>query len=151
MRTYWCELAATTIEDAISGLGKRERIAPARWPEWVASQWRGASLEGGGEVVPETRRRIGEWLEAQALDAVVWTALPARRPDGDFASPTTEELIEHLQGLEGEARSRAEEYIRRTPEAVRSERRMRFEAFFGWTQSALPPNVATPGVKEVPV
>ena len=153
MQTFWCELTSKTIDEAVSGLGQRERIAPARWSEWVAFARRSPFIEGevesGGYAVPETRREIQRWLEVQSIDAVVWTALPARRPNGDFGWPTTEELVEHLEGLTGEARSRAEEYIRRTPETIRSVRRARFEASFGWMQSALPSNTSTPGVEEV--
>jgi hypothetical protein len=67
------------------------------------------------------------------LDAVVWTALPARTPDGRFERPDRAVLVDHLERLEGTARERAEQYIRRAPERLRTPNRLRFEAVFGWS------------------
>ena len=158
MATWWCPMAVDTIEAAVEGLGRRERIGPARWPEWIGWQTRAGAVitavdgaREGGRAEGPTRATIASWLEAVELDAVVWTALPARTPDERFAWPSTEALVTHLHGLEGEARTRAEEYIRRTPATIDSVRRRHFEAEFGWTLDASPANPATPGREKEPV
>ena len=158
MATWWCPMAVDTIAEAIEGLGRRERIGPARWSEWIGWQIRdGAEIGGeggaraGGLADPSTRATFAEWLVSKDVDAVVWTALPARTPDERFAWPTTEALVAHVRGLEGEARARAEEYIRRAPTTIDSRRRRLFESEFGWTPSDAPPNAPTPGREKEPV
>jgi hypothetical protein len=103
----------------------------------------------GGSASAATRATIAQWLGQQGIDGVVWTALPPRTPEGEMAWPTTEELLAHLQPLEGRARARAEEYVRRAPPTIRSARRRRFEAELGWTPSEEAPNAPTPG-REAP-
>ena len=148
--TWAVGLAVDDLEAAIEALGRRERIGPARWSTWIGAQTAGEPLETRGEASASTRASVAAWLPESGFDAVVWTALPSRRPDGAFAAPTTRALVDHLRGLEGEARARAEEYIRRAPATVATERRARFEAELGWTRSDAPPNPATPGVPEAP-
>ena len=146
--TYWVKLDVTDLAGAVTGLGRRERIAPARWAEWVGAQTRSHPQGDRGEASAETRAEVARWLEGQDLEAVVWTALPKRRPDGAFGRSSLDELVTHLRGLEGDAAARAEEYVRRAPPAIRTAHRRRFEAEFGWTISDAPPNPATPGVPE---
>ena len=75
---------------------------------------------------------IGEWLGRKRFDAVVWTALPSRGPEGEATRPDFERLLRHLKGLDGEARIRAEEYIRRTPRSIGTNHRVKFEEELGW-------------------
>jgi len=151
MSTWWCPLSVDSMAQAVAALGRRERIAPDRWPEWVGRQDRNLrgvgrdSRSEGGLASSLTRGVIARWLDERSVDGVVWTALPARTPQGDHAWPTTHALLAHLRGLAGPDRDRAEEYIRRAPLTIDSERRRRFTAEFGWTPSTVPPNEATPG------
>ena len=85
-----------------------------------------------GDVDLVVREMIAAWLVDQPLDAVVWTALPSRGPDGDLERPHFDRVLSHLKSLEGAARARAEEYIRRTPRLVRTHHRMCFEEILGW-------------------
>ena len=141
--TYWTRLEVPDLDAAIESLGRRERIKPARFGEWIGAEGRdGASR---GEALPETRSTMRAFLADQGLDGVVWTALPSRTPKGEFARPSLDSLVAHLQTLAGEALARAEEYIRRAPEAVVTRNRTRFEEALGWTRSTLPPNPGTPG------
>lgn len=146
--TAWALLDARDPDAAITALGARERIAPERRAGWVGLAFRDDPEAGGGEVDSACREWIAAWLSDQPLDAVVWTALPPRRPDGALEPPRTEELIRHLHDLEGEARARAEEYVRRAPGFVRTARRARFETAFGWTVVDDPPNPSIPGFEE---
>jgi hypothetical protein len=131
--TYAVRLALTTLDDAISGLGIREKIRPERWSDWVGIQTRHDAEQNSGQTPPDIRNGIAAWLATQPLDAVVWTALPLRGPGGDPDPPSTEDLLHHLSKLEGAALVRAEEYIRRAPAATQTPRRARFEKEFGWT------------------
>lgn len=131
-QTYWAPLAVESLDGAIAGLGLRERIAPDRWSDWIGLQSNSMRGANSGRADPVVRERIADWLCDQGLDAIVWTALPSRRPNGDERKPDTEELLTHLKSLSGEARSRAEEYIRRAPGSLRTFNRVRFEEELGW-------------------
>lgn len=148
--TFAVALGVPGLDAAIEALARRERIGPARWSTWIGAQTLGDPAGARGHASGATRAAIASWLPESGFDAVVWTALPSRCPDGRFAAPTTGELVAHLRRLEGEARERAEEYIRRAPTTVRTARRSFFEAELGWTPSAVPPNPPTPGVPEAP-
>ncbi|MEZ4291065.1 MAG: hypothetical protein R3E53_11255 [Myxococcota bacterium] len=138
--TAWAPLAVSHVEAAIEGLGVREKIAPERRADWIGLEVRGEPSRAGGQTEAALRAPIVEWLAARSeLDAVVWTALPARGPDGVSLLPDPDVLLAHLDALEGVARARAEEYVRRAPDFVRTANRTRFEQRFGWTPARRPP------------
>lgn len=128
LRTLWVPLSVSTLEEAVRSLGERERIVPERHSDWV-----GRHELGNPEPASGLFAGVDDWLEERSLDAVVWTALPRRAPDGSDDNPRNDHWVAHLDSLVGEARDRAEEYIRRTPSVVRTPRRAHFEAVFGWT------------------
>lgn len=127
LRTFWAPLEVDGLEAAVDALGRREKIGPNRWVDWVGRH----SL---GDPEPSNGRFSGidGWLAARGLDAVVWTALPSRTPKGTLAVPSLEELLTHLENLSGDALVRAEQYVRRTPRSVRTPHRSRFESQLGW-------------------
>lgn len=130
-RSWWAPLAVDSLAAGVEALAQREGVGPERIGDWIGVEARGGA--GAGLCPESVRAEIADWLAAKPLDAVVWTALPARRPDGRFERPGWSELVEHLEGLEGTARERAEQYIRRAPEPLRTPNRLRFEAIFGWS------------------
>jgi hypothetical protein len=127
LRTLWVPLDVDSLNTAVDALGRREKIEPNRWADWV-----GRHSRRDAEPANAQFSGIDEWLEARSLDALVWTALPSRTPEGVLAVPSFESLRAHLESLSGEARARAEQYVRRTPLSVRTPHRSRFESEFGW-------------------
>ncbi len=117
LRSLWVPLAVDSLEEAIEALGRREKIVPERWVDWV------------GRAPPESATGIpygiDAWLAQHSLDALVWTALPSRGPDGTQSVPKLETLLDYLESLSGETRARAEQYVRRTPRVVRTPHRAR--------------------------
>lgn len=133
VQTFWAPLAVESLAAGVEALALREGVAPDRIGDWIGVETR-TGLEGcAGESPESVRTAIAEWLATSPLDAVVWTALPARTPDGRFERPDWPTLVDHLERLEGTARERAEQYIRRAPERLRTPNRLRFEAVFGWS------------------
>jgi hypothetical protein len=130
--TYWVPLDVQSHAEAVEELGVREKIASAMRSTWIGLQVVDDRSSDAGDVDRGVRETIAAWLVDQPLDAVVWTALPSRGPDGDLERPQFDRLLSHLKSLEGAARARAEEYIRRTPRLVRTHHRMRFEEILGW-------------------
>ena len=68
-----------------------------------------------------------------AFAGLVWTNLPARFNGRDGVAPSEEEVIGYLLALEGEARDRAEAYIRNAPNQVDTAYRKRIVTELGWT------------------
>ena len=141
--TFWTRLEVASLDAGIEALGRRERIKPAKFGEWIGAE--GVDGVSRGTASEATRSVMRAFLRDQGLAGVVWTALPSRTPAGAFARPSLEALLDHLRSLEGEALRRAEEYIRRAPSVVVTRNRARFAAELGWTPLALPPNPGTPG------
>jgi hypothetical protein len=131
IQTYWVRLDVNSVEEAVAGLGVREKIAPEKWSDWIGSLESVDPREIAESTGVGVRRMISDWRVHQGLDAVVWTALPPRTPAGELVRPNCEDLVVHLQLLDGEARRRAEEYIRRAPAAVQTLNRSRFELELG--------------------
>ncbi len=143
--TYCGPLAVADLDEAVEALAERERIVPAERGRFVGALVRGGGRQhasdwidaiegsaGRGETDSELVSAIASWLEPRPLDAVLWTALPSRGPAGEAMRPGLDRLLAHLETLEGEARMRAEEYVRRAPRLVRTPHRARFEAHLGW-------------------
>jgi hypothetical protein len=137
IQTYRVRMDVDDLDAAIRQLSIREKISSERHGDWIGVQTRASSAEDTGVAAPEVRSAIAGWLSNQPYDAVVWTALPARAPDGRFEYPSQDSLVSHLQSLSGPALVRAEEYIRRAPDAVRTPNRKRFEEVFGWSSAAV--------------
>lgn len=142
VRTWWAPLAVDSLDSAVAELARREGVARERIGDWIGVEGRaGPDVPGtarirSGRAPLEIRAAIADWLGQQPLDAVLWTALPARGPDGLFERPAVEALLAHLASLEGAARARAEQYIRRAPAPLRTPNRLRFEAELGWSCEA---------------
>ncbi len=136
VRTFWAPLAVDSLAHAVDELARREGVASERVGDWIGVEARPGFGEGSGQATQAVRGAIAEWLAPRPLDAVLWTALPARTPDGCFARPDWAELIDHLERLDGPPRARAEEYVRRAPSLLRTPNRLRFEAVFGWSPDA---------------
>lgn len=140
--TWWAPLAVDSIEAAVHALARREGVAAERVADWIGLEGRtGAAGDArrSGRTTGTERSVIARWLSARPIDAVVWTALPVRRPDGRYERPTCAELIDHLEGLDGGPRERAEQYVRRAPAPLRTPNRVAFEAHFGWRSDAAGP------------
>lgn len=130
IRTWWVPLDVGSLDEAVMGLGIREKIAPAMRSAQVGRLCRHDPEPPAPSAIVHT---IADWLRKRPLDAVVWTALPPRGPDGGPGRPDFACLLGHLESLRGAARTRAEEYIRRAPGTVRTPHRRGFERALGWT------------------
>lgn len=137
VRTYVAPLAVDSLEAAIEALALREGIAAERMGDWIGVEVRAGQVSPGkvssGQATPAVRGAIASWLARRDFEAVLWTALPFRMPDGRFVRPDWTDLIDHLERLDGVPRARAEEYVRRAPAMLRTPNRLRFEAVFGWS------------------
>ncbi|MDB5820091.1 MAG: hypothetical protein JWQ11_3731 [Rhizobacter sp.] len=77
--------------------------------------------------------RIAAWAKPHGVDAVVWTALPARSMGVEGRMPTAEEAIAYLQSLQGDVLAHARDYVRRVPRSITTSYRTTIERRLGWT------------------
>jgi hypothetical protein len=116
-------LATRDLDTARAMLGEREQIRPG-YPECIGSI---PPIDG---VKPDPR--IAAWMKGKGIDAVVWTALPAKFAGASGRAPTLEEAVAWLDSLQGAQRAKAEDYIRRTPAHIDTRYRRLIEQRLGW-------------------
>ncbi|MDW8846463.1 hypothetical protein SD961_11260 [Erwinia sp. MMLR14_017] len=100
-----------------------------------------ASRSDGIGSLTVTERPVGilaEWAQARDIEAVIWTALPARSDSVEGKIPSAEEAIAYLSGLEGEKRHHARRYIERVPAQLTTPYRRAIVEALGW---AMPDNL----------
>lgn len=121
--SYWAWLATSDLATARAMLGQREQIRP-EYPECI------------GSIPPRdgarADQRIVAWMQGKGIDAVVWTALPAKFGGASGRVPMPEEAVAWLDSLQGAARAKAEDYVRRTPAHIDTRYRRLIERRLGW-------------------
>lgn len=132
VRSLWAVMDTSDIVAAKDALQKRESIGKENSSRHIGSWYR-------GDETPALVVELPEWAESRGVDAVVWTALPAKFADVE-RTPTVEEVVAHLKGLRGGTRDNAERYIRMTPHQIDTAYRRRIETELQWT--SLPPRAA---------
>lgn len=124
-RLLWAHMLPVDLSVARESLRDRERIPQADCASRIGS-WQ---LGGAAPVhIPD----LPEWAEAQGLDAAIWTALgPQFR--GEDRSPSIDEVIGYLRGIDGLIREQAKQYVERTPRQIDTDYRHQIEAALGWS------------------
>ena len=133
-RTLWAPLDVEGLGEARRALRRRERSSPGTIGRWPAPD--------GSE--PVGRDAVARWAAERGLDGVVWTALPPRFGREAGRVPGLREVLDHLAGLRGASRARAERYVRRAPRQIRTPYRRAIERRLGWTPRGSP-RMRSPG------
>lgn len=129
VRSLWTLFSVGNVSDAREALRQRECVLEKNKDKHIHA-W------SVGDPPPAKFPEIANWVKNLALDAAVWTGLPAKF-EGKEGPPDIDQAIEHLRQLRHEERRNAERYIRMTPRQVDTPYRRRFEAEFGWTPQSL--------------
>lgn len=130
--TRWARLDAAGLDDAREMLRRREKIRP-EYPQWVGSLPDPAPPGLPAKTPAAIVACIADWMATRDVDAVVWTALPAKFAGVSERAPSPHEAAALLAGLQGDERARAEEYVRRVPADIRTLYRGVIEERLGWT------------------
>lgn len=125
VRSLWAMMDATDAPTARADLRKREGIPSSNEAKHVG-------LWTNGTASPERIASLDSWASARGVDAVIWTALPAKF-NGRETMPSSEQVVDYLTGLRGPARDAAEAYVRRAPRQIDTPYRRAIEAALGWT------------------
>jgi len=125
-RVLWAYMLSNTLEEARAALRDREGIPGQNWASRVGSWVAGSSAPAN---IPELTR----WAEAHAIDAVIWTAL-APKFGAEQRTPSADEVVEYLGGLQGALGESARQYVERAPRQIDTSYRRRIEAVLGWSR-----------------
>nr|WP_314538994.1 hypothetical protein [uncultured Massilia sp.] len=123
MPTWWALLDTADLDAAREMLREREKIRPD-YPQAVGSI---PNPHGSIDM------RVSAWMADQGIDGAVWTALPAKFAKVSERAPSPHEAVAFLAGLQGQARTNAEQYVRKIPKEIDTLYRRVFEERLGWT------------------
>jgi hypothetical protein len=116
-RSGWWESGLESVTDAIANLADREGTGRIGFVDSINGESEGRD----SEVVA----KIEAWLSTTNKSAVIWTDLSAdfqKKTDRPFS---VDNAIAYLQGLIGEERDAALEYLERAPASVQTPLRRR--------------------------
>ncbi len=113
----WAELDVDTVQSACSVLAAREGI-PAKFVDRSVGFWSGDGKRSNHEQADV----VGEWAVSKGLAGVVWTALKPKIGD-EYRTPSLDEVVLHISGLDAEPGTKAKEYISKTPPQIQTEYR----------------------------
>ena len=123
----WIELDVPSLVQAKRALAHREKITDA-------SIERDVGYCDGGQTSPyPIAATVAAWAEQREVGAVVWTGLRPGFREKRGTVPAITDVLGHLRGLDGGERDRAERYIRRAPEQIRTPYRDAIQRELGWT------------------
>jgi DNA replication ATP-dependent helicase Dna2 len=133
-RTLWNILAVDDVDAARSALGERERIPRQNWNRHIGVWQSGRATSTPAETT------VARWAERLRLDGAVWTALPVKF-GGQERFPSAEEVLNYLRSLQGDVRTRAEEYVRNAPSQINTPYRELIAAELGWFPQVIEPPI----------
>ena len=132
MPTRWARFDTDDLGQAREMLRQREKIRP-EYPQWVGSLPDLAPPALSAPTPPAIVASIAAWMATRDVDAAVWTALPAKFAGVSERAPSPHEAVALLASQQGDERDKAEEYVRRIPQDIRTLYRGVIEERLGWT------------------
>lgn len=121
-QSLWCTLAPSDLAECIQALAEREGL-PSINKIGVWSK---------GMACPKTIPGIDRWASRTNAAHVIWTDLPPKF-NNRATSPTADQVVAYLRGLDAGTSERAEEYIRRTPIQIMTRLRHVIELELQWS------------------
>lgn len=121
VQVLWAWLDIEDVTVACDALRQREGIDEAR-------------VDGIGLLIIDEmpEGELAEWAQEHGIEAVVWTALPAKSAEMEGRAPTVTEAIAYLDSLTGEMRDHAREYIKNVPAQIDTVYRRAIVEALGW-------------------
>ncbi len=126
-QTYWTMGTYKNLDMARENLQKREGTIP----DFIHSLTKKGNASGN--ILPEIKDSIAEWLRHHDVDAAVWTGLPSNFQEKRGCPFSVDEAMRYLHELVGKGiHHEAETYIRMAPRRIRTAVRARAEQELGW-------------------
>ena len=119
--TLWNLMDTNDFQIAFDSILQREETIPKRIH----------SIDSKSIPNTEIEKIIQSWLNEKELDAAIWTGLYLNNKVQD-SRPTIEEIIGHLQSLNGTELEKAKEYILKTPKQINTNYRKEIMKSLNW-------------------
>ncbi len=121
VQVLWAWLDFEDVTVACDALRQREGIDEER-------------VDGVGLLIIDDtpEGELAEWAQEHSIEAVVWTALPAKSAEMEGRAPTVTEAVAYLDSLTGETREHARDYIKSVPEQIDTAYRRAIVEALGW-------------------
>jgi hypothetical protein len=130
VQTHFALSPKTDLELAINDLQIREKTSRQRIG--FVDRTTGNSNAAWREKYSPSFERIRRWCDGKDLDAVIWTALGPKFKDAGQSEPfSPEAALRYVNGLTGETRAKAFEYIQNAPPEVQTPFRHLFKTQHG--------------------
>ncbi|VYT66837.1 hypothetical protein [Metakosakonia massiliensis] len=117
----WAWLSETQLDLACRALRQREAIPDERCDDI-----------GSLLVTGRPTGVIASWAAQRGIEAVIWTDLPPASASIEGRVPALDEAVAYLNGLTGEAREHARDYISRVPAQIDTPYRRAIGETLGW-------------------
>lgn len=127
VQVYWTEMLSANLEEARQNLMERE--AADSIDEIGFVDIRNSIFHIRQDIRPFSSR-ILQWAITNKLDAAVWTDLKPKFFEKTGKQFGKGNAVEYLQGLEGDVRERAREYIFKSPPQTQTRLRKELEGVF---------------------
>lgn len=126
-QVLWASTSCVDLLQAIKSLAEREGTSENNIG-FISIPDKG----GRCKTVPQVLSKIESWAKSKGIDAVVWTDLHANFEKRTKMSFNEDNVIKYLESLESRAWCKAEEYVRRAPEQIRTPIRRKLEERLEW-------------------
>ncbi|MEO1020104.1 MAG: hypothetical protein AAFY56_20800, partial [Pseudomonadota bacterium] len=127
-QTYCAPSACTDIPEAVKDLQKREGTPSTKHIYFHSLA--GPQSRQAASVIPNTVKRINDWLIKAPFDAAVWTGLPANFEERRKMEFTPVAAVNYLETLNDERKLKALEYIENAPDEIQTPVRIQFNKPF---------------------
>jgi len=124
----WTLASCKTPTQAVKSLAEREEtsennIGSVSIPE----------KSGRCKAVPRVLSKIESWAKLKEIDVVIWTDLSENFEIKTKMSFNEDNVVKYLKGLKGLVKYKAEEYVRRAPEQIKTQIRKKLKEELGWS------------------
>ena len=124
VETRWTLSSRSCVAEAVTDLARREGCAE-RWIGFLENASGRSSRDRNPSQI-DVDGRLAPWISDQAVDALLWTALPATFEERRGRPFSTAAALDYLDSLEGDLRRVSVEYLRNAPDGVETPVRRAF-------------------------
>lgn len=123
--SLWAKVQTHDLASAVAALAEREGIGQKSTRKFIGT-W------STGQPEPPLIHGLENWAIANAIDHAIWTALPPKFND-ESVRASQEQVLAYLGSLTESTRDLAEQYVRNTPQQIRTLFRQAIEETLQWT------------------
>ena len=124
--SLWAKVQTHDLTSAVAALAEREGIIGQKSTKKSIGTW------STGQAEPQLIHGLENWAQENEIDHAIWTALPPKFND-ESVRASQEQVLAYLGSLTENTKELAEEYVRNTPQQIRTPFRHAIEETLQWT------------------